>query len=127
MTTPSERTEIWANCGAKIFHVAGSRYFGTHGVASDWDYVAEDSPQLRAALEVNGFVNVWWCDPRSVSLRAVYQRGHVQIHLRKNVALHLRVMAIVKSLRLGWILKHKKIARRFWQSIYFVVRKTSWA
>lgn len=41
----------------KSVHVIGSRYFGNVRSQSDWDFIAEDTPEMRAFLQATG----WKC------------------------------------------------------------------
>lgn len=64
------------------FYLTGSRYFGTHGLGSDWDFFVEDSLGVRQFLVSLGFefvTNKDYGDDRMTVATYCYENVDVQL------------------------------------------------
>lgn len=113
-----------------VFYLTGSRFFGGFNPASDWDYFAEDSPEIRKFLYSLGFQeddNIMNQYDDSTIVTVLF-RNDVQVQLVQNVLLKeaaqtfLSTYALMKStpkearkylwnMAISWVLLHELVER----------------
>lgn len=109
------------------FFLAGSRYMGCAKPESDWDFITQDSPHVRAHLERLGFTDVLPdYAPRNGNTHAVYQvtDGSFRVHVGvcPSVFLQRTARDIVKNYMLEEHIKMPKAQRTvLWDSLYSIL------
>lgn len=108
-------------------HLCGSRVIGNAHTYSDWDYVAQDSPEMREYLRKLGLkrAKLRWAD---CITEAVYRGScpetgeRIDVALVTDVSYKLKVLDVVKRSRILQVLDAQlkgKLARlQFWSALY---------
>jgi hypothetical protein len=99
--------------------VSGSRFFGTDGVSSDWDYLCKDSEISRKFLENNEFVKLVSPLNEQYNLQCVYRNATLNMDclMLKRPHIRLSSMLLLRKFSLGSELKNKIFARKLFQVV----------
>jgi hypothetical protein len=113
-----------------IFHLTGSRFFGTERAESDWDYFAKDSLLNRFLLKVLGFRRIQGQPQKGSDLKAVYRHSigtetaeQIDVQLRTNIEVRKEIQEAMLEFDLGEILEDKKNAQKVWKLAYRLVER----
>lgn len=106
------------------FYLAGSRYMGCARPDSDWDFIAQDSTEIRKHLVTLGFEPLFEEYPIVAGNTVeVYQRvleGHkVQVQLQRDVNVQRTIRDIIKTHMLERHIKMDREARtELWNMLH---------
>lgn len=128
-STPQESLER----GPFIFYLTGSRYFGDFNHASDYDYLAVHSQEVRSYLTQQGFElldSPSYGIENDITVIAVYRRGNVDVQILTNdhhLNIKLMAMRLFKAAGI-WPSKNKHgmyLRSQMWTTMLSVVQKFS--
>jgi hypothetical protein len=106
------------------FYLAGSRYMGCARPDSDWDFLAQDSAEIRRYLKTAGFRPLFEEYPITAGNTVeVFQRtieGHkVQVQLQRDVNVQRTIRDIIKTYMLERHIKMDREARtELWNMLH---------
>lgn len=117
------------------FNLTGSRYLETSKRESDYDFFAQDSPEVRTFLNLMEFVelkpaNNHVCtsgdgscskahDPYALdpSVSSVWRRDKVDVQLVEDRELRVKMQKIIKDSKLGYLYKDCRLSKKKVDSI----------
>ncbi len=99
--------------------VIGSRYFGGVRTQSDWDFVAEDTPEMRAFLQVCGFKMTRYYKDRGLSNTTFWrsERHMAEIFLCQSERRRTVVREIIRYSHIFKFIRAKKSRMEVWWAL----------
>jgi len=96
--------------------MTGSRYFGTEGLYSDWDYYTGDMAVMKRAMEL-GFVDCKSSYTLDEFTTKVYWSEELRIHLQFTPHFDVRMLAhnVIREANLMRFVKGKVRERTVWR------------
>lgn len=113
--TPSIVREFFKTDKFK-FYLTGSRYFGSSGLLSDWDFFVEHTDEVKVFLTDLGFENI--CNKDYLFDRTTvytYRYQNVDVQLVTNIQVKKKAQLLIKHH--GLIGANKEINKMVWAAI----------